>query len=100
MSYKGNDLSPDFIKWVTKEIKRISSILKSKGCTNIKLDYNFYYFSGFFTSESGQIYYISSMDQRFYPSADYLYRKADSYKDYSGKTNMYINKNKLNEIRL
>ena len=90
MGYKGSDLGSDFKSWFRKEKKRITDILISKGCTDIQLDYGFYYFSGFFTSASGQIYYISSMDWRYFRNADYLIRTAKHYKDYTGGSNGFV----------
>lgn len=100
MSYKGNDLDPNFVKWFRKEKKRIETILISKGCTNIKLSYGFHYFYGFFTSETGQVYYINCPDKRYSPNDAYMYRTAQNYRDFSGGRNMYIMPNKLNEIKL
>ena len=66
MGYKGSDLGADFKEFFRKEKSRLSKILKEKGCTEIKLDYGFYYFSGFFTSQSGQAYYLSCSDVRHF----------------------------------
>ena len=100
MSYKGSDLSPQFKTWFRKEKKRITEILESKGCTNVQLDYGFYYFSGFFTSSTRQIYYISCSDVRHFPDHKYMYRTAKHYKDWTGGSNQFINKNELENIKL
>ena len=100
MSYKGSDLSPQFKTWFRKEKKRITEILESKGCSKIELDYGFYYFSGFFTSSTGQIYYISCSDVRHFPNEGYMYRTAKHYKDWTGGSNQFINKNELENIKL
>lgn len=100
MSYKGSDLSPEFKRWFRKEKKRLTEILKQKGCTDIQFDYGFYYFSGFFTSQSGQIYYMCSSDVRFFPNNDYYYRTAKSYKDYTGGSNSYVKPQNFNSINL
>lgn len=100
MSYKGSDLSSEFKSWFRKEKKRITNILASNGCSEIKLDYGFYYFSGFFTSKSGQVYYISCSDVRHFGYKQLLYRTAKNYKDYSGGCNQYIDINKLNEMKI
>ena len=50
MPYKGSDLGQDFKDFYRKEKKRLTAIFKEKGCTNIKMDYGFYFFSGFFTA--------------------------------------------------
>lgn len=100
MSYRGSDLSPTFKTWFRKESKRITKILTAKGCTNIEFDYGFYYFSGFFTAKSGQIYYMSCSDVRFSPINNYLYRTAKSYTDYSGGSNQYIASDNLEDMKI
>ncbi len=100
MSYKGSDLSAEFKSFFRREKKRITEALKSLGCTAIELDYGFYYFSGFFTSASGQIYYLSCSDVRHFDYKQLMYRTAKSYKDYSGGMNQWIDKNKIGEMKL
>jgi hypothetical protein len=100
MSYKGSDLRADFKSFFRREKKRITEALKSLGCTAIELDYGFYYFSGFFTSASGQIYYLSSDDVRFNDYNRLMYRTASSYKDYRGGMNQWIDKDKISEMKL
>jgi hypothetical protein len=90
MSYKGSDLGADFKEFFRKEKSRLSKILKEKGCTEIKLDYGFYYFSGFFTSQSGQVYYLSCSDVRHFGYDNLLIRTAKDYKDFSGGSNNYV----------
>lgn len=94
MAYKGSDLSPEFKGWFKKEKARITHKLKSLGCTNIKLDYGFYYFSGFFAAPSGQVFYLCSYDVRFNPYVIY-YRTAKDYKDYTGGDNRKLSTRKL-----
>lgn len=106
MAYKGSDLSQDFKSFYRKEKNRITKILTNLGCTNIQLDYGFYYFYGFFTSKSGQIYYLSCSDTRYmgetdgYSKNDLLYRTAKHYKDWTGGCNQYISPSDLENIRL
>jgi hypothetical protein len=100
MSYKGSDLSQEFKTWFRAEKKRITKVLEAKGCTNIQFDYGFYYFSGFWTSASGQIYYMSCSDVRHFPNEKYLYRTAKHYKDWTGGCNQYVNPNELENIKL
>lgn len=88
-NYSGSDLSEDFKKFFHKERKRITKILLNKGCTDIKIEYGFYYFSGFFTSPSGQVYYFSCSDVRHFPYTQLLIRTAKNYKDYTGGANQY-----------
>jgi hypothetical protein len=102
MGYKGSDLGQDFKDWFHKEKRRLTAILKEKGCTDIKLDYGFYYFSGFFTSPSGQPYYMSCSDVRHFPYEQLLIRTAKHYKDFTGGSNQYcgIGKDELMNFRL
>lgn len=90
MSYKGSDLGQDFKEFFRKEKNRITRNLKEMGCTKIELDYGFYYFSGFFTSSTGQIYYLSCSDVRHWGYDKLLYRTAKHYKDFTGGSNNYV----------
>ena len=90
-NYSGSDLGADFKAFFRKEKKRISNILTDRGCTNIDMSYGFYYFSGFFTAPSGQIYYFSCSDVRHFGYDRLLIRTAKSYTDYSGGSNQYVN---------
>ena len=102
MGYKGSDLGADFKEFFRKEKSRLSKILKEKGCTEIKLDYGFYYFSGFFTSQSGQAYYLSCSDVRHFGYNRLLIRTAKHYKDYTGGGNQYcgVDDESLKNFRL
>ena len=101
-NYTGSDLGNDFREFFKREKKRIVEALKSKGCTDIQMSRQFYYFYGFFTSKSGQIYYFSCSDVRHFGYDKLLYRTAKSYTDYSGGGNQYVStdKGKLSEIIL
>jgi hypothetical protein len=90
MPYKGSDLSPAFKTFFRRQKNAIKKVLEARGCTEIKLDYGFYYFSGFFTAPNGQIYYILSSDVRHFDYERLLIRTAKHYKDYSGGTNEQI----------
>ena len=101
MAYKGSDLSPEFKTFFRAERKRITAILTKMGCTNVQMDYGFYFFSGFFTSNSGQIYYLSvDIDQRPTSYERIMYRTAKHYKDYTGCSNQWINKNDIRNMQL
>jgi hypothetical protein len=98
-NYSGSDLGSDFKSFFRKEKNRISKVLTQRGCTNLEMNYGFYYFSGFFTAPSGQIYYFSCSDVRHFGYNKLLIRTAKSYKDYTGGSNDYIgvdNKSLLN----
>ena len=98
-NYSGSDLSQDFKSFARKEIKRITNVLTEKGCTNVQLSYGFYYFSGFFTATSGQIYYISCYDVRHFGYEKLMYRTAKSYTDYTGGSNNFVQVDRLNEVK-
>ena len=102
MPYRGSDLGADFKSFFRKQKKRISAILTERGCTNIELDYGFYYFSGFFTAPSGQIYYLSSSDVRHFGYDRLLIRTAKHYKDWTGGSNQYcgVDDESLKNFRL
>lgn len=88
-NYSGSDLGQDFKDFFRKEKKRLTDHFKAKGCTNIQMNYGFYYFSGFFTAPSGQIYYFSCSDTRHYGYDKLLIRTAKTYTDYTGGSNQY-----------
>ena len=72
----------------TKELKKINA-------TNIVFRRGHFDLSGFFTAESGQIYYFSFGDVRGMEFMDksrirLMYRTADHYKDYSGGGNQWV----------
>ena len=99
--YTGSDLGQDFRSFFTKEKAKISKVLKSLGCTDIQMSRQFYYYYGFFTAPSGQMYYFSISDVRHgFNNSRLMYRTATSYKDYSGGSNQFINKDELENIRL
>ena len=102
MPYKGSDLSSEFKSFFRKEKNRLKKILEARGCTKIELDYGFYYFSGFFTAPSGQIYYLSCSDVRHFGYNKLLIRTAKHYKDWTGGMNQYcgIDAESLNNFRL
>ena len=100
MAYKGKDLGEDFKKFFRNEKRRITENLKAIGCTNIKLDYGFYYFMGFFNSPSGQLYYLSCSDVRHFGYTQLLYRTAKHYKDFSGGMNQYVDVKQLKTMQL
>ncbi len=101
MAYKGSDLSPEFKKFFRSERKRITDALTKMGCTNVQMDYGFYFFYGFFTSQSGQVYYLSvHIDSRPISYKQIMYRTAKDYKDYSGGSNQYVDKNEIDKMIL
>ena len=99
MAYRGSDLGQDFKDFFRKEKRRLVTIFKELGCTEIKMDYGFYYFSGFLTAKNGQIYYFSSSDIRHFGYDNLLIRTAKSYKDYSGGSNQYVGTKKEDLVR-
>jgi hypothetical protein len=98
MAYTGSDLGQDFKDFFKREKKRLTAIFKEKGCTNIKMDYGFYFFSGFFTAPSGQVFYFSASDVRHFGYDRLLIRTAKDYKDYTGGSNDYVSTKKSDII--
>jgi hypothetical protein len=98
--YTGSDLSIEFKNFYKKEMKKIKKILIEKGCSNIETSCQFYYFYGYFTSKTGQIYYFSCSDVRHFDYDQILYRTAKSYKDFTGGSNQYISVNLLESLKL
>lgn len=88
-NYSGSDLGKEFKDFFRREKRRLSEIFKAKGCTNIEMSYGFYYFSGFFTSPTGQIYYFSCSDVRHFGYNKLLIRTAKNYSDYTGGMNQF-----------
>jgi len=88
-NYSGRDLGQDFKDFFRREKRRLTGIFKEKGCIDIQMNYGFYYFSGFFTSSTGQAYYFSCSDVRHYPYDTILIRTAKDYRDFSGGGNGY-----------
>jgi len=88
-NYSGSDLGNDFKEFFRKEKRRLQSIFKEKGCSNFQMNYGFYYFSGFFTSPSGQVYYFSCSDVRHWGYDKLLIRTAKDYNDFTGGSNQY-----------
>lgn len=89
-NYGGSDLGQDFKDFFRKEKKRIGAILREKGCTAFEMNYGFYYFSGFFASPSGQMYYFSCSDVRHFDYNQLLIRTAKDNRDFTGGSNGYV----------
>ena len=86
----------DFFKTFKKEV---TAVLMGLGCTKVEISKGHFYASGFFTSPSGQVYYLSLLDVRGNPT-QLMYRTAQHYKDFSGGHNQWIDVDKLQNIRL
>lgn len=89
-NYSGSDLSQEFKTFYRKEKKRLNQLFDVFLCTKVEMSYGFYYFSGFFTADNGQIYYFSSDDVRHYGYERLMFRTAKDYKDYTGGSNQYV----------
>jgi hypothetical protein len=59
------------------------------GCSNLVINNGHFYISGFFTAVSGQIWWFRLEDLRWSPT--FLIRTAESYTDYTGGSNQYVN---------
>ena len=101
-NYSGRDLGQDFKDFFRKEKRRLTEIFRSKGCYNIEMNYGFYYFSGFFTSSTGQVYYFSCSDVRHWNYERLLIRTAKDYQDFTGGSNNFcsVNRQDLINFRL
>lgn len=99
-NYTGSDLGQDFKFFYAKDKKSIGSQLQAMGCTALKMSRQFYYYYGFFTSPTGQSYYFSLSDVRFFPNSPLLYRATKDYGDFSGGTNFYVHKARLAQMNL
>lgn len=99
-NYSGSGLGNDFKVFFRKEKKRIGDALKALGCTNLEMNYGFYFFSGFFESPSGQTYYLSCSDIRHFGYEKILYRTARNRSDFSGGTNQYVGVKELEKMQL
>jgi hypothetical protein len=99
-NYSGSDLGQDFKDFFRKEKARISRNLKEMGCNNIQMNYGFYYFSGFFTSSTGQVYYFSCSDVRHWGYTQLLYRTAKDYNDFTGGANRYVDVKNLKSMQI
>lgn len=97
--YPAHGLTPEFLAFYRKEKSRITKTLTNLGCTDIRMNRGFYYYSGFFTSPTGQFYYFSICDVRWPTMDGMLYRRVKDYKDFKGQCNQYCNKD-LSDIRI
>lgn len=69
--------------------KSLTSALKRIGAENIEIKKNYHYKSGFFEYK-GQLYYVSTSDDRLYSSGMGIVRTAINRKDYTGGLNMRL----------
>ena len=89
-NYSGSDLSQEFKSFYHKEKKRLMQLFDVFLCSKVEMSYGFYYFSGFFTADNGQIYYFSCDDVRHFGYERLMFRTAKDYKDYTGGTNQFV----------
>lgn len=87
--------TPEFLAFYRTFKKELTKALTERGCTKIEIGKGHFYCSGFFTSPSGQIYYISIPDVRGFSERDFcngsmMYRTAKHYKDYTGGSNQWV----------
>jgi len=87
--------TPEFKSFFRTFKSEFSKELKSIGATNIVFSIGHFDLTGFFTSETGQIYYFSLSDVRGmeFMSADriqLMYRTAQHYKDWTGGGNQWV----------
>jgi len=87
--------TPEFLAFYRTFKKELTKALTERGCTKIEIGKGHFYCSGFFTSPSGQIYYISVPDVRGFSEGDscngsMMYRTAKHYKDWTGGSNQWV----------
>ncbi len=85
--------TPEFIAFCRVFKSELTKELKSIGATNIVFSNGHFDISGFFTAESGQIYYFSLSDVRgmeFQNEVQLMYRTAEHYKDWTGGGNQWV----------
>ena len=88
----GGRNTPEFNSFFTAFKRELTKELKAEGATKIELGKGHFYLSGFFTTESGQIVYISLSDVRHNFGGGeprLLYRTAKHYRDFTGGSNRY-----------
>jgi len=76
----------------SKQKSTIKKALKELGAENIKISNGYYYFSGFATLPNQKIIYFSyhaAMNRYDEGNKEFLIREAESYKDYTGRSNTY-----------
>jgi len=92
--FQSSSYKTDEFKTFCRTFKsELSKELKSIGVTDLKFSNGHFSISGFFTAESGQIYYFSLSDVRgaeFQNEIQLMYRTAEHYKDYSGGGNQWV----------
>lgn len=91
-NYRGDDLSPDFIRLKNKEKKRLKTLLEAAKATKIRFNFGRYYFYGYFTANNGQIYSFNSRDVRHIRYEKLVFRTAEHYLDTISGVNQYIGK--------
>ena len=93
--------TPQFLQFFRDFKSELNKVLKTNGCTDIKIGKGHFYASGFFTHPNGQIYYFSISDPRMRTSNPrLLFRTAKSYTDYTGGFNQYVEFKEINSWRI
>ena len=82
--------TPQFKSFATQFRNDMKKLLSELGATNPKFSTGHFYMSGFFTAKTGQIYYLSLSDERFFKLHPMLLRQAKAYDDYTGGSNGFI----------
>jgi len=71
-TFTDQDVENHYNKYFERTKKKITKILEKQGCTNIEFEKGSYFFCCYFTSESGQIWYLSNHEQ----NNEFMYRKS------------------------
>jgi hypothetical protein len=86
--------TPEWNAFFLKAKEFFTEALKEISMGDMVIYKGHFYFSGFFTAKTGQVYYFSISDVRFFPGNHLLIRKARDFHDYAGATNHYLPVNK------
>lgn len=82
--------TPQFDRFFQMAKKWWEYFVKAHGYSDLELSKGHFYFSGFFTDDTGQVWYINSGDVRYKISKSLLIRTAKSYHDFTGGYNQLV----------
>lgn len=83
-------VTPQWKSFYRKALNFFKKVVEEVGGSKLEMSRGHFYFSGFFTAKSGQVYYFSISDVRYFLEKKILIRKAEGYKDYTGGQNCYL----------
>jgi hypothetical protein len=86
--------TPEWNAFFLKAKKFFTEALKEISMGDMVISKGHFYFSGYFTAKTGQAYYFSISDVRFFPGEKLLIREAKNFQDFTGGGNYYLPVNK------